>query len=92
MDKKKGTTITIIVGIITLLCCTTPMCLGGIGIFTGTGTWTTTIGLDTQTGDIPIAWGALPCCLSILVLVVPLLSWIFLVRGKEDDESTLASV
>ncbi|MBE9472345.1 MAG: hypothetical protein IMY75_09595 [Chloroflexi bacterium] len=46
---------------------------------------------------MPPTWGIAPCCLSILVLIVPLLLWLFLVRGKgnavEEDtweEETIA--
>jgi len=51
-------------------------------IFAGLGTWNTEFGQTAQTGSIPVAYGVAPCCLSILVLVVPLLLWVFLVRGK----------
>lgn len=84
MTKQTGTIITIVVGILTLLCCTIPLCIGGILIFAEQGTWNTEFGPSTQTGAIPPAYGVAPCCLSILVLVVPLLLWLFLVRGKED--------
>ena len=53
-------------------------------IFAGLGEWNTAFGPSAQTGTIPPASGIAPCCLSILVLVVPLLLWLFLVRGKED--------
>jgi len=51
-------------------------------IFAGLGEWSTEFGPNTQAGEIPPAYGIAPCCLSILVLVVPLLLWLFLVRGK----------
>jgi hypothetical protein len=84
MTKQTGTIITIVVASITLLCCTLPLCSGGIAILAGLGEWTSEFGPDMQTGDIPAASGIAPCCLSILVLVVPLLCWVFLVRGKDD--------
>lgn len=84
MTKQTGTVITVVVGILTLLCCTIPMCIAGILLLTGFGEWSTEFGPSLQTGDIPPAYGIAPCCLSILVLVVPLLLWLFLVRGKED--------
>lgn len=84
MTKKTGTTITIIVGVITVLCCTAPLCIVGAGILANLGTWNTQIGEVMQTGTIPQYYGAVPCCLSILTLAVPLLLWIFLVRGKQD--------
>jgi uncharacterized membrane protein len=95
MTKQTGTTITIVVGILTLLCCTIPLCFGGAMIFTGLGEWNTEFGPTTQTGTI--LWGIISCCLSILVLIVPLLLWLFLVRGKENaveedtwEEETIA--
>ena len=84
MTKQTGTIITIVVAAITVLCCTLPLCSGGIAILAGIGEWSSEFGPDMQTGDIPAASGIAPCCLSILVLVVPLLCWLFLVRRKED--------
>ena len=86
MTKKTGTTITIVVGAITLLCCTAPLCLAGILIFANLGTWNTRLGEVAQSGTIPQYYGAAPCCLSILALAVPLLLWVFLVRGKQDAQ------
>ena len=82
MTKQTGTIITIVVGILTLLCCTIPLCFGGVMIFAGLGEWNTEFGPTTQTGTMPPTYGIAPCCLSILVLIVPLLLWLFLVRGK----------
>jgi hypothetical protein len=84
MSKQTGTVITIVVGVLALLCCTIPLCIGGIAIFAGLGDWSTDFGPGPQTGNIPPTYGIAPCCLSILVLVVPLLLWLFLVRGKEN--------
>ena len=78
MTKQTGTIITIVLAALTLLCCTTPLCSAGIAFFAGAGE-----NLD-PTWDIPPSVGVAPCCLSILVLVVPVLAWVFLVRGKED--------
>ena len=90
MTKQTGTIITIVVGILTLLCCTIPLCIWGAVILAGLGEWSTEFGPSTQTGTMPLAWGIAPCCLSILVLIVPLLLWLFLVRGKENavEQST----
>ena len=90
MTKQTGTIITVVVGLLTLLCCTIPMCIGGLMIFAGLGEWSTEFGPSTQAGTMPSTYGIAPCCLSILVLVVPLLLWIFLVRGKEDAVEEIA--
>jgi hypothetical protein len=84
MTKQTGTIITVVVAVVTLLCCTLPLCSAGIAIFAGLGEWSSEFGPNMQTGDIPVASGIAPCCLSILILVVPLLCWFFLVRGKGD--------
>lgn len=84
MSKETGTIITIVVGVLTFLCCTIPLCIGGLMIFAGVGEWSSEFGPSTQTGTIPTVYGIGPCCLSILVLVVPVLLWVFLVRGKEN--------
>ena len=85
MTKQTGMTVTIVVAVLTFLCCTLPMCLSGVMIFAGLGEWSTEFGATSQGGAIPSAYGIAPCCLSILVLVVPLLLWFFLVRGKENN-------
>ena len=77
MTKQTGTIITVVVAIIILVCCTAPLCSAGAMLFAGAGNE-----LDPDI-LIPPASGLVPCCLSILVLVVPLLCWHFLVRGKE---------
>jgi hypothetical protein len=78
MTKQTGTIVTIVLAALTLLCCTAPLCSAGIAFFAGAGE-------DLAPGWENSQWvGIAPCCLSILVLVVPLLSWLFLVRGKED--------
>ena len=84
MTKQTGTIITIVVGVLVFLCCTAPLCIGGIVILAGQGTWNTEFGPSGQSGTIPPAYGIAPCCLSILALVVPLLLWLFLVRGKTN--------
>lgn len=84
MTKQTGTIITIVVAVIVFLCCTGPLCSSGIAIFADVGTWSSEFGTYSDSGTIPQAYGIAPCCLSILVLIVPLLCWLFLVRGKED--------
>jgi hypothetical protein len=78
MTKQTGTIITIVLAALTLLCCTAPLCSAGIALFFGAGE---ELGPDVE---IPPGVGIAPCCLSILILVVPLLAWFFLVRGKEN--------
>ncbi len=85
MSKQTGTIITIVVAALTLLCCTLPLIAGGIAVFAGAGEWSSEFGPSTQTGEIAPAYGIAPCCLSILVLIIPVLLWVFLVRGKEDS-------
>ncbi len=84
MTRPNGTIVTVIIAAFTLLCCTVPLCVGGIMLLAGLGDWSSTLGTNVRTGTIPPAAGIAPCCLGILVLVVPLLCWLFLVRGKGD--------
>ncbi len=92
MNKQTGVIITVVVSILTLLCCTIPLCIGGSLILAGVGEWSTEFGPSTQTGAIPPAYGIAPCCLSILVLIVPLLLWLFLVRGKENNVEDIIGI
>lgn len=73
MTKKTGTIITIVVAVLNL-CCSATFCALGI--------WTI-VALGQEMG-IPESSGIAGICLGILVWVVPLLLWLFLVRGKED--------
>ncbi len=79
MTKQTGTIITVVVAVITLLCCTAPLCSWGITFFTEWIDWSDITGIS-----VPAAVAIVPCCLSILVLVVPLLCWVFLVRNKGE--------
>ena len=78
MTKKTGTIITIVVAALAL-CCFTVFCASSI-ITAASGRQY----VDALEIYVEPWWGLFPCCLSILVLVVPLLSWLFLVRGKQD--------
>jgi hypothetical protein len=78
MTKQTGTIITVVVAIVVLVCCTAPLCSAGVALFAGAGSE-----LDPDL-MVPPASGLVPCCFSILVLVAPLLCWLFLVRGKEN--------
>ncbi len=82
MSKQTGTIITVVVGVLMFLCCTIPLCIFSIVTFVG---GLENVSPEYGAGSIPPALGIVPCCLSILVLVVPLLLWVFLVRGKESD-------
>lgn len=78
MTKQTGTIISIVVTALVLLCCTGPLCGVGIGIFAGTEEWSSDL-------EVPPAWGIAPCCVSILVLAIPVLAWVLLV-GRGQDE------
>ncbi len=83
MDKQTGMIVTVIVAVLTL-CCSAACCAGGL-----------LIALNEQLElrwDIEPAVGGAPCCLSILVWVIPVLLWFFLVRGKNGSvESDLSA-
>jgi hypothetical protein len=81
MTKKTGTIITIVVAVLTLCCSAT---------FCGSGIWTM-VSL-AQEMDVPGGIGGIGICLGVLVWVVPVLLWVFLVRGKEDAPEVPESV
>lgn len=71
MDKKTGTVITI-VGAVVAMC----LCLGCVG---------TGIGLSLSTDDNTFQpLGLILLCPALLIWALPVLLWVFLVRGKED--------
>ena len=76
MNRKTGLIITIVMAVLTL-CCSLSCCTGGFSMFAG-----------GDYGDVNIEpyYGTGPCCLSVLVWIIPLLLWFFLVRGKSDEE------
>jgi hypothetical protein len=74
MTKQTGTIITIVVAVLTL-CCSAICCASGIYTVADQGR---TLDVDPYAG-IPVI------CLGFLVWVVPLLLWLFLVRGKENN-------
>ena len=76
MSKQTGMIITIIVAVLTL-CCSMTCCASGV-YHAATG--------GQPFDDTYIEWYAgIPIiCLGILIWVVPLLLWLFLVRGKEN--------
>ena len=76
MTKQTGTIITIVVAVLTF-CCSASCCVSGIIPAAGGGQWVGDVYVEPYLG-IPLI------CLGLLVWVVPLLLWIFLVRGKED--------
>jgi len=80
MTKQTGIIITVVVAVLTL-CCSASCCLfGGITV-AGGGEWSSEVGLP-QSGQIPSSLGIPVICLGVLVWVIPLLLWLFLVRGK----------
>lgn len=80
MNKQRGTTITIVAAVLAL-CCSLLCCTSGGGMFAGGEE----LGRELVGAPIAPVYGTLPCCLGILVLIIPLLLWIFLVRGAKDE-------
>ena len=74
MSKQNGIIITIVVAVLTL-CCSTVCCASGIYTLADQG----------QTLEVEPYAGIPVICLGILVWVVPLLLWLFLVRGKNNN-------
>ena len=82
MTKQTGTIITIVVAVLTL-CCSAFCCLSGGVTLLGGGEWSTDLGTP-ETGQIEPLYGIPIICLGVLVWIVPLLLWLFLVRGKDE--------
>ena len=76
MTKQTGTIITIVVAVLTL-CCSTICCASGIFTLVDEGR---TLDIEPYVGIVGIP----AICLGLLVWVLPLLLWLFLVRGKEN--------
>jgi hypothetical protein len=83
MSKQTGMIITIVVAVLTL-CCSSFCCLSGVATLLGGGEWSGELGYP-ESGQIEPVYGVPVICLGILLWVVPLLLWLFLVRGKEDS-------
>ena len=78
MTKQTGTIITIVLAVV-VACPSIFCCLFGALTAAGQGTFT---GVSDQTGQIPPAVGFVLICLSLIGLLVPVVAWFLLVRGK----------
>jgi hypothetical protein len=78
MTKQTGMIITIVVAVLALCCSVTCCPLGIYTLVEGEYVFD----LDAPINSIA---GFSSICLGVLVWAVPLLLWIFLVRGKDDD-------
>jgi len=79
MTKQTGTTITLVVAILTL-CCSLTCCAAGIFILIDQNQ---TIDIDAE----PYVAGIPTICLGVIVWIIPLLLWLILVRGKEEPSA-----
>lgn len=77
MTRQTGLIITIVVAVLTL-CCSLACCGNGIYMMATSGEYTEVLGTYTEW-----YYGVPGICLGILVWIIPLLLWLFLVRGKE---------
>ena len=82
MSKQTGIIITIVVAVLTLCCSSTCCLFGGLTLFGG-GEWSRELGFP-QSGQMEPVYGVPIVCLGILLWVVPLLLWLFLVRGRDN--------
>lgn len=73
MKKQTGVVITVVAAVLTL-CCSATCCATGIY----------TVAAGDRTLDIEPYAGAPVICLGALVWIVPLLLWLFLVRGNSS--------
>ena len=75
MDKKTGTIITIVGAVVALCLCL--ICVGG------------GVGLSIS-GDEFQPLYLLLLCPALLIWALPILLWVFMVRGKEDEAEDVA--
>jgi uncharacterized membrane protein len=78
MDKKTGTIITIVGAVVALCLCLS--CAGG-GAYWAFGS-----------GGDPNWVGLSLLCPALLIWALPILLWVFLVRGKEDEAGAQTGV
>ena len=78
MTKQTGTIITIVLAVV-VACPSIFCCLFGALTAAGQGNFT---GISDQTSQIPPAVGVGLICLSLIGLLVPVVAWLLLVRGK----------
>ena len=78
MTRQTGTIITIVVAVLTL-CCSMTCCASGIITVASSGQWSDIFGTYIEWyHSLPVL------CLGLMIWVIPLLLWLFLVRGKEN--------
>jgi ABC-type uncharacterized transport system permease subunit len=77
MTRQTGIIITVVLAV--LIACPSVFCCL-FGALTAAGQGTATLG--EQTANIPPAYGFVFICVSLIGLIVPVVSWFLLVRGK----------
>lgn len=89
MTKKTATILTI-VGALLALCLSLTCC--GVGAYNAYQTMNDGQGLTGSGPTVSYLLSAVGLCLGILIWLLPLLLWIFLVRGKSDEGAPPAVV
>lgn len=82
MDRK---TVGIIATVLTALFCGCPglfTCLFGVLTALGLGTWTSSLGVQEYTGEIPTGSGYVMICVGVVFVLIPILVGIFTLRRK----------
>jgi uncharacterized membrane protein HdeD (DUF308 family) len=79
MTKQTGWIIT---GVLIVLfgCCGLFSCIGSIATFTNNA--------NLQGQPVQPAAGVIPLCLAVVFIAIPVLSWYFLVRGKDGEAAS----
>jgi hypothetical protein len=87
MTKQTGWIIT---GVLIVLfgCCGLSSCLWGGLTLAGFGTFETSGVVGTTSGQTPPAFGLIGMCIGIVFIAIPVLSWYFLVRGKNGEAAS----
>jgi uncharacterized membrane protein len=90
MDKR---TTGIIATVVTVLFCGCPglgVCLWGGLTAAGLGTFETTFGTDTTTGQTPTWVGIVGLCAGLLLVLIPVAVGYFTLRNKPEGENVPA--
>lgn len=84
MDKRTTSIIAIVVSVLFCGCPGFGACLWGGLTAAGLGTYTTTFGDTTSSGQTPMALGIVGLCIGVLFMLIPVAVGFFTLRKKPE--------
>ena len=87
MDKKTTNTVITVAAAIIFGCCSLFCCIMGFGTVTGNGTYE----LNGQSSQLPPTYGYVFLCLSIILIIIPIVIGFFTLRKKPEADTAASN-